>query len=193
MTFRRLFWLAYAACVGLAVFWGVRLLTPRHRISRENYEKIQVGMTPQGLEALLGVPPGDYSTRPCFSIENDGGWRDWSARQITWTSNEGSIGVRLNTANDGGWRDWSARQITWTSNEGSIGVSLNTANKVAGHFWVEHYPIEEEIIDKVRGWFGDNKKPNDIRQFIFFSGVFRGKIDWDKSPFRGKIDWDKSP
>ncbi|HMF15961.1 MAG TPA: hypothetical protein VKE98_02090 [Gemmataceae bacterium] len=81
MTKRRLFWLAYAACVLLAVFWGARLLTPRHRINRESLEKIQVGMTLEEVEAILGVPPGDYATKEIG---------------IAWVGEEGAIHVMLN-------------------------------------------------------------------------------------------------
>jgi hypothetical protein len=33
---------------------------PRHRINRETYLKIRLGMTQAEVETLLGVPPGDY-------------------------------------------------------------------------------------------------------------------------------------
>jgi hypothetical protein len=64
MTARCLFWLGFLACLSLAFFVGVRLLTPRHRIGYENYQKIKIGMALAEVEALLGVPAGDYSTRP---------------------------------------------------------------------------------------------------------------------------------
>src|SRR6516165_1126910 len=72
MTKRRLFWLAYAACVGLAVFWGIRLIPQRHRISAKSYDEIQVGMTLKEVETLLAVPPGDYSTRPFRRHQSEG-------------------------------------------------------------------------------------------------------------------------
>src|SRR5262245_22093203 len=36
------------------------LTAPRHRITWDSHEKIQKGMTLDEVEAILGVPPGDY-------------------------------------------------------------------------------------------------------------------------------------
>src|SRR5688500_6429655 len=38
------------------------MLSPGSRITRENYERIQVAMTRQEVENLLGGPPGDYGS-----------------------------------------------------------------------------------------------------------------------------------
>jgi len=44
--------------------WACRqaLAPPSHRINPESFEQIQGGMTPAEVEAIIGVPPGDYST-----------------------------------------------------------------------------------------------------------------------------------
>jgi hypothetical protein len=91
MTKPRLFWLTFAACLGLAAFWGVRLLTPRHRINRESLEKIQVGMTLEEVEAILGVPPGDYATKECG---------------IAWVGDEGAIHVMLTPEGRVSYKGW---------------------------------------------------------------------------------------
>jgi hypothetical protein len=50
--------LAVVVAVGVVVLW------PRaDRVTRENFDCIRKGMTPQEVEGLLG-PPGDYSTGP---------------------------------------------------------------------------------------------------------------------------------
>ena len=91
MKKRRIYWLTFAACVGLAVFWGVRLLTPPHRINRESLEKIQVGMTLDEVEAILGVPPGEYATKECG---------------IEWVGDEGAIHVMLNPEGRVSYKAW---------------------------------------------------------------------------------------
>src|SRR5260370_895254 len=101
MTKRRLFWLAFAACLGLAVFWGVRLLTPRHRINRESFDKIQIDMTLGEVEAILGVPAGKYVTGPSTYdfFNGDGiGFLDGD-RVLDWIGDWGQIQVLLNTKN----------------------------------------------------------------------------------------------
>ena len=122
MTKRRLFWLAYAACVGLAVFWGIRLIPQRHRISAKSYDKIQIGMTIKEVETLLGVPPGDYSTRPFLRHHSEG--RRGFNWEFQWIGNDCRIGVRLDQ-------------------HGKVAGS-----GYEQHFPV----MEETFFDKVRGW-----------------------------------------
>jgi hypothetical protein len=47
---------------GLLACLLLLLALPRHRINREGFEAIQVGMSEQEVEGVLGGPPGDYST-----------------------------------------------------------------------------------------------------------------------------------
>jgi hypothetical protein len=57
-------WTLLVALAGLAVVVaaGVVVLWPRaDRVTRANYERIQIGMTRADVEAILG-PPGDYRT-----------------------------------------------------------------------------------------------------------------------------------
>lgn len=150
----RYFWLAYSAAVGLAVFWGARLLSPRflehpHRINLASYEKIQGGMTLSDMESLLGVPPGDYSTQSYFRF--------------------GGIGLS------------DAWQIEWIGNEGRIGVQLDKQNRVTRHAWEQHFNTEETLFDKVRGWFGFQSKAK-IPSGTVFWGPIPGKVNWDASP-----------
>jgi hypothetical protein len=56
------------ACVSvvLVIAGGlVALLGPRHcPVNREAFERIESGMTQGEVHAILGLPPGDYRTRP---------------------------------------------------------------------------------------------------------------------------------
>jgi hypothetical protein len=45
------------------VVWAFRqsVAPPPHRINPDSFEQIRGGMTPAEVEAIIGVPPGDYS------------------------------------------------------------------------------------------------------------------------------------
>jgi hypothetical protein len=58
------------------------------KINRENYEKIQGGMTRADVEELFGCPPGRYNTRP-FSLI----CRGVSQTTHYWVSDEAIIRV----------------------------------------------------------------------------------------------------
>src|SRR5205085_2763135 len=56
--------LVAAAIVGWMAFAGWRWLNRRpHRINAYSASQIEMLMTPAEVEAILGVPPGDYTTR----------------------------------------------------------------------------------------------------------------------------------
>lgn len=130
MTKPRLFWLAFAACLGLAGFWGVRLLTPRHRINHGSFEKIQVGMTLEEVEALVGVPPGDYASGP----------------------------YHLASLCRFGWGGKQRLLVSWVGNEGQIQVLVDNEKKVCGSMWADISLLEESnIIEKLRCWMGLNE------------------------------------
>jgi hypothetical protein len=64
---RRRFSLGVTALVVLA--FGILLTLwfatrPAHRINEHNIQQLKQGMTRAEVEAIFGVPPGDYSTRP---------------------------------------------------------------------------------------------------------------------------------
>jgi hypothetical protein len=64
MTTRRRL-LVFGLLAGLLVLGAsVWLLLPRTAITRENAQKIQVGMTLAEVETILGHPAGDYRTNP---------------------------------------------------------------------------------------------------------------------------------
>src|SRR5581483_7877942 len=54
-----LLWFEVLGVLSLA---GLAVLPPRHGITPENFARLREGMTQQEVEALLGVPPGSYST-----------------------------------------------------------------------------------------------------------------------------------
>ena len=57
-----------------------------HRITRESVRRIRIGMTESQVEALLGAPPGDYTTAgPRLRIAV---WNPQGLLQETWESDE---------------------------------------------------------------------------------------------------------
>jgi hypothetical protein len=60
---RRLVWAGVAACTAMAGLAAAgRLTAGLHPVSRENFERIQVGMTRAEVQSILLCPPGDYAT-----------------------------------------------------------------------------------------------------------------------------------
>jgi hypothetical protein len=77
-------WLAALAIALLLVGVIFPLLFPRpSKVTRAAYERIEKGMSREEVEAILGGPPGDYTTRPTLpglttadSILDTGWWGD---------------------------------------------------------------------------------------------------------------------
>ena len=99
--------LVVLAGLAVVVAAGAFVLWPRpDRITRENYERIRVGMSSAEVEAILGGPPGDYRTvrtedemyPRCFDLDAMA-WhvecdRDFEAyREPMWFGNQGIIRV----------------------------------------------------------------------------------------------------
>jgi hypothetical protein len=89
MTKRRLVWAAVAVCLALVVGWATWPVPQRDPVNRANIKRIRAGMTRAEVEAVLGVPPGDYTTifdlpRSCISGRRLDGW---------WISNSGELFV----------------------------------------------------------------------------------------------------
>jgi hypothetical protein len=85
-----------AALVALvAVGWFVLWLRPG-RITRENFDRIRVGMPRADVEALLG-PPGNYLTGPV--ADSPQVWGDparVSLPGVSWRSDDGIISIKFN-------------------------------------------------------------------------------------------------
>jgi hypothetical protein len=60
------------ALVLLGGWLTLGLSRPRHRITRENIERIEQGMTRQEVAALLGAPPGNYSRHQIPALYDPG-------------------------------------------------------------------------------------------------------------------------
>jgi hypothetical protein len=122
---------------GVAVFLVlvgilVTLLMPRpSKVTRENYERIKMGMSPANVEQILGGPPGDYSTVP---TDYPGGGMD-----IVVDIEE------LKAAHKSGL-DQAGR---WSGDEGNVLVCYLDGKAVCKSFTPEE-PVKVGTLDLVR-------------------------------------------
>jgi hypothetical protein len=103
---RLLLILGCLATVLLAGYGTLRLMAPQHRITKENIAAIKEGMTEAEVQALLGVPAGDYSSKQTGGvfILGDRPWADsfFAGPDIVerdggkfWVGDETSVWVRF--------------------------------------------------------------------------------------------------
>lgn len=107
---------------GWLTLWPSR---PQHRISRESFARIQVGMTAQEVESILGVPAGDYATARVAIVE--------------------CYDLRVPV---------DAVQKQWTCDEGTILAFFYPADKVCVSRYFKVARVDESFVDKVRRWLG---------------------------------------
>jgi hypothetical protein len=85
--------------IGFTALWSLFVVAqrPRQFINRENFERIEVGMTVEEVKTILGLPPGDHTVfRRSSGVEDarGRGWLVWADPIIwdqTWASDEGII------------------------------------------------------------------------------------------------------
>jgi hypothetical protein len=80
----------------------VALLAPRHcPVTRSAFEQIEAGMPLAQAQAILGGPPGDYSTEPTEPVSERQSVerlrRDFGAPGLCWDGNEGSVWLLLDS------------------------------------------------------------------------------------------------
>jgi hypothetical protein len=72
-------------------------LPPRHGVTRDNYGRIEVGMTLEQVEAILGMPPGDHGQAHgrihSYSDGGDRGPWDYSTHHWQWAGDDIAIQV----------------------------------------------------------------------------------------------------
>ena len=109
--------------VGVMVLW---LAAPKHRINEESFKLIREGMTQQEVEAILRVPPGDYSN--------------------------GGFVVRVEFANNGySLMDDKDQKKFWTDNDLQIMVNFDPSGKVHNTRCYLVIP-PETFLDRFRSW-----------------------------------------
>src|SRR5262249_19004428 len=109
---------ALTAAIGLASC-GITALTtqptcpaPPHRINRESYDKIRLGMTPTQVEEIIGVPPGEHvSVKPDERLYGRAKVEDTGYEYL----GQGSYSIR-------GLFQLGLTDAAWTADEGEIFV-----------------------------------------------------------------------
>jgi outer membrane protein assembly factor BamE (lipoprotein component of BamABCDE complex) len=105
-------------------------------IDREHSERIKVGMNRDEVEAILGGPPGDFTTV-----------------EFSFVSLECGIGVV------------GHRREHWKGDQGLVGVDFDGQGKVAWRWFDKGILVPEpSSTERVRGWLGvDGSAPNGRR------------------------------
>jgi hypothetical protein len=86
--------IAASAVVGIAVYFGwLPLAGSTHHINPYTATKLRLGMTQSKVEALFGVPPGDYSSEPRSDQVQARGDGQPELRREDWASDEGGAVV----------------------------------------------------------------------------------------------------
>lgn len=120
-----------------ACYLTLWLTTPRQRVRREAFEHIRVGMTLAEIEAIVGLPPGDYTTRPsviqCAADQEDvaGAYFEYGSRD-----------------------DPKRRWREWIGDQGLIVVRLNAESKVSDSGFCDVRPAEPSFLERLRKLLG---------------------------------------
>src|SRR5438270_7692812 len=89
-------WLALLACLMIAALALVPWVSrARHHINPETFARITRGMTLEEVQDLLGVPSGDYTTKPSVMIHEDLFGSRITGREVEqkWVSDAGAISI----------------------------------------------------------------------------------------------------
>ena len=125
------------AAVGLTavVWWHI----PGHRITEESCQMIEPGWTAEQVEALLGKPPGDYTSEPVECVGLIRGWPD------VGKSFDELVATRLS-------RDERCR--LWCGDDGVIEVHFDADGRVEHNAFHPVVRQRRPWIERLRGWVG---------------------------------------
>jgi hypothetical protein len=134
---RLLLILGCLAALLLAGYATLRLTAPQHQITADNIEAIKKGMTEDEVEAILGVPAGDYSSGQFGGhfFENE---KNPDSDVVT--------GLELVKKRGG---------KIWAGNETSVWIHFDDSGRVTEKWCHFHaIPTSESFLDKLRRWLG---------------------------------------
>jgi hypothetical protein len=140
---RKLKWLAIVLAVLLLGFGTALLLWPRDRITVESWQKIQIGMTEDEVEEILGAPGISHKEffaqherlekelgRPPFKIED----------------------IKIEELVVPGPLLLSSNSKVWTGRRGMIQIELDQENHVRWKCFQAGRWINGGILDRLRDW-----------------------------------------
>ncbi len=99
---RRWFILGLAVLVAVVMVIGALPRPERPLVSREQFQKIEDGMTRAEVEAIIGGPPGDYTPGPHLGFTGSFPY----ATCDSWAGNGGMIWVRFDDTGHAHWRQF---------------------------------------------------------------------------------------
>jgi hypothetical protein len=82
--------LAVALVVAGGLVALLRPMNPSRPVSRATFERVEEGMIPTEVHAIIGLPPGDYRTGPPSGHPPVGPYKQWE-RFETWEMDEGGF------------------------------------------------------------------------------------------------------
>jgi hypothetical protein len=119
-------WLSVAVVLVVLVGAVCLILTlpggRRPRITAENFERIMVGMRLEEVEAILGVPPGDYTTEPVPDLEVcSTGVFKMPGRGCAWCGNDGLVQLGVDEDNVVLWTRFVEPHYGYRLQPGALG------------------------------------------------------------------------
>ena len=124
-----------------SLFVGVAWLCwPQPRISPASFERIHEGMSQDQIEAIIGLPPGDYYTGP---------------RGVGGSTSRGPFGFPC-VEKGRPWGKQTGRVISWWGNDYAIEVSFDKSEKADGWYLLHVQPAvrTSTFIDRARARLG---------------------------------------
>lgn len=100
-------------------------IAARHRINREGFQRIEVGMTEDEVAAIMGRPAGNYSTSGTYS---------------TFMPEPMQLGL--------------PKRKEWQSDEAHIVVHFTSGRVESAKSYELIYNYEPNTLDKLRRWLG---------------------------------------
>jgi hypothetical protein len=134
----KLKWLAIVLAVSLLGFGTALFLWPRDRITAESWEKIQIGMTENQVEKILGGPGTSWK---------ESGFRDTDPFPLS--------DQILVEPNYGMWiLDNLKRHKYWTSKRGCMQIEFDLQGHVSGKAFWPSGKADPNFLDRLRDWLG---------------------------------------
>lgn len=122
----------FAGAGGSLVLW--KLFAPKHRINQEGYEKIKVGMSQDEVEAILLVPPGNYTGNPEFDKK--------TFRFFFVKKHKEDFGNK------------PIQELEWLAREYAILVFFDNTGQAVLKYSTPMIPEEASLLEKIRRWIG---------------------------------------
>jgi hypothetical protein len=134
---RHLLSLSLPVLVALAA--AAWLLWPRTAITRENFDRIEVGMTLAEVEAILGGPPREEATGPFVPRDGD--------PDSVWITHEFMVIIGPGAPAFPADRGWAAHSLL-------VWVTFDAEGRVSAKNCLPVRRATEPLLDRLRRWLG---------------------------------------